>query len=220
MHRRSFLAAAAGALAAGAHPATAARMRASLFVDPANGKWGAEISSRDFSGVLQGLSPSVLDGTVLQVNDPAPATSRAVILTNLPSIATQGVPGSVGSPGSCEAQSFGYCLGAYTAARNPDGSEKWSASDAANQPSAAWLYQWEHQVLEHDARMCPQGSGAKPYADKLVGDGAPSTAAFPYDPHDAAPSRQNVRTSKAWTSRRCRPDRRGCSSAATKSTRT
>jgi hypothetical protein len=186
MHRRSFLAAAAGALAAGAHPATAAKMRASLFVDPANGKWGAELSSRDFSGVLQGLSPSVLDGTVLQVNNPAPATSRAVILTNLPSIATQGVPGSVGSPGSCEAQSFGYCLGAYTAARNPNGSVKWSASDAANQPSAAWLYQWEHQVLEHDARTCPQGSGAKPYADKLVGDGAPSTAAFPYDPHDAA----------------------------------
>jgi hypothetical protein len=26
----------------------------------------------------------------------------------------------------------------------------------------------------------------EPYADKLVGDGAPSTAAFPYDPHDAA----------------------------------
>jgi hypothetical protein len=186
MHRRSFLAAAAGALAAGAHPAAAARMRASLFVDSANGKWGAELSARDFSGVLQGLSPSALEGTVLQVNNPAPSTSRAVILTNLPSIATQGVPGSVGSPGSCEAQSFGYCLGAYTAARNPNGSVKWPAGDAANQPSAAWLYQWEHQVLEHDARTCPQGSGAKPYADKLVSDGAPSTAAFPYDPHAAA----------------------------------
>jgi hypothetical protein len=109
-----------------------------------------------------------------------------VILKNLPSIATQGVPGSVGSPGSCEAQSFGYCLGAYTAARNPNGSMKWSASDAANQPSAAWLYQWEHQVREHDGRVCPQGSGAKPYADKLVADGAPSAAMFPYNPHDAS----------------------------------
>ncbi len=186
MHRRSFLVGAAGALAAAAQPAAGAKLRASLFVDPADGRWGAEISSRDFSGVLEGLSPHALDGTVLQVANPAPATSRAVILSNLPSISTQGVPGSVGSPGSCEAQSFGYCLGAYTAARNPNGSVKWPASDAANQPSAAWLYQWEHQVLEHDARICPKGSGAKPYADKLVADGAPSTAAIPYDPNDAA----------------------------------
>jgi hypothetical protein len=97
--------------------------------------------------------------------------ARAVILKNLPAC-TQGVLGSVGSPGSCEAQPFGYCLGAYTEARNPDGSMKWSASQAAKQPSAAWLYQWEHQAREHDGRVCPQGPGAKPYADKLVADGA------------------------------------------------
>ena len=186
MHRRSFLVAAAGALAAGSQPAVAAKIRASLFVDPANGKWGAEISSRDFTGVLEGLSPNALVGTPLQVANPAAPSSHAVILTNLPSISTQGVPGSVGSPGSCEAQSFGYCLGAYTAARNPNGSVKWPASDAANQPSAAWLYQWEHHVSEHDGRVCPAGSGAKQYADKLVMDGAPSTAAIPYNPHDAA----------------------------------
>ncbi|HWT04836.1 MAG TPA: hypothetical protein VN224_03695, partial [Xanthomonadales bacterium] len=99
MHRRSFLAAAA-ALAATAQPAVAAKVRASLFVDPSNGKWGAEISARDFSGVLEGLSPSALAGTPLEVTNPATATSHAVILKNLPSIATQGVPGSVGAPGS------------------------------------------------------------------------------------------------------------------------
>lgn len=184
MHRRSFLVAAAGALAAAGQSAAAAKLRASLFVDPANGRWGAEISARDFTGVLEGLSPSALIGTPLQVTNPASPSSHAVILTNLPSISTQGVPASVGSPGSCEAQSFGYCLGAYTAARNTNGSVKWPASDAANQPSAAWLYQWEHHVLEHDGRVCPKGSGAKPYADKLVTDGAPSTAAIPYNPHD------------------------------------
>ena len=187
MHRRSFLAAAAGALAAGPQAALAGKVRVSLFADPANGDFGAKISARDFSGVLEGLSPTALAGTPLQVSAPAPSSAHAVILSNLPTISTQGVPGSVGSPGSCEAQSFGYCLGAYTAARNPNGSVKWTAADAANQPSAAWLYQWEHQVLEHDARICPAGSGAKPYADKLVMDGAPSTAAIPYDPN-AAPN--------------------------------
>jgi hypothetical protein len=184
MHRRSFLIGAA-ALAAVSQPAAAAKVRASLFVDPSNGQWGAAISSRDFSGVLEGLSPSALAGTALEVADPAAASAHAVILKNLPSISTQGVPGSVGAPGSCEAQSFGYCLGAYTAARNPNGSVKWPASDAANQPSAAWLYQWEHRVVEHDSRVCPAGSGAKQYADKLVMDGAPSTAAIPYNPNDA-----------------------------------
>ena len=44
---------------------------------------------------------------------------------------------------------------------------KWSAADAANQPSAAWLYQWEHHVTEHDGRICPKGTGAKPHLDSL-----------------------------------------------------
>jgi hypothetical protein len=191
MHRRSFLAAAAGALVATQRPAIAAEpkakltAKASVFVDPSNGQLGAAISVRDSSGVLEALSPTALAGTQLEVKNAAPSSSRAVVLSNLPTVSTQGVPGSIGNPGSCEAQSFGYCLGAYTAARNPDGSIKWSAAEAANQPSAAWLYQWEHAVVENDARVCPNGSGAKPYADKLVATGAPSTAAFPYNPNDA-----------------------------------
>lgn len=196
MHRRTFLVGAA-ALAAARQPALAAKVRASLFVDPDNGRWGAEISSRDFSGVLEALSPKALTGTPLAVSNPAPEAAGAVILTNLPSIATQGVPGSVGSPGSCEAQSFGYCLGSYTAARNPDGSVKWSATDAHNQASAAWLYQWEHQLVEHDNRVCPAGSGAKPYADKLVSDGAPSAAVVPYNAHDATTVRDECGYIKA-----------------------
>ncbi len=182
MQRRVFLTGAGCALALGAQSAAAAPVR--RFIDPENGNWGEALTARDTSGVLAALSPGALAGTLLAVNAPAPASARAVILTNLPTVSAQGVPGHLGSPGSCEAQSFGYCLGAYTAARNPDGSVKWSAADAANQPSAAWLYQFEHHVDEHDKRVCPQGSGAKQYLDRLVSDGAPSTAAIPYNPHD------------------------------------
>lgn len=191
MQRRFFLTAAAGALAAAQQPAFAAKGKTKLtgkaaaFADPSNGQLGAAITMSDSAGVLEALSPNALAGTLLEVKNAAPASSSAVILTNLPTVSTQGVPGAIGNPGSCEAQSFGYCLGTYTAARNPDGSTKWSAGDASNQPSAAWLYQWEHTVVEHDARVCPAGSGAKPYADKLVATGAPSTADVPYNPHDA-----------------------------------
>jgi|GEM_PF-2547489 len=191
MHRRFFLAAVAGALAAAQQPAFAAKakakltVKASVFADPSNGQLGAAITMRDSSGVLEALSPNALAGTLLEVKNAAPASSSALVLSNLPTVSTQGVPGSLGNPGSCEAQSFGYCLGTYTAARNPDGSMKWSAADAANQPSAAWLYQWEHAVVENNARVCPNGTGAKQYADKLVATGAPSTAAVPYNPNDA-----------------------------------
>jgi hypothetical protein len=184
MDRRLFLTAAGWALAGSSTAAAVARGAAARFGDPEQGQWGAAITARDSAGVLAGLSPRALAGTVLEVRNAAPDDASAVVLANLPTVAAQGVPGHLGSPGSCEAESFGYCLGAYTAARNPDGSVKWSAADPGNQPSAAWLYQWEHHVTEHDARVCPQGSGAKPYLERLVAGGAPSTAQVPYDPHD------------------------------------
>ncbi|MBV8299685.1 MAG: hypothetical protein JO083_09115 [Candidatus Eremiobacteraeota bacterium] len=191
MNRGSFLIAASGALAASS--SAAALARGPRFTDPELGRWGAEIGTRDVSGVLPPLSPRALAGTVLATTLGVAPDAAAVILTNLPSISTQGIAGHVGSPGSCEAQSFGYCLGAYTAARNVDGSVKWSAADPANQPSAAWLYQWEHHLTERDARVCPKGSGAKPYLDRLVADGAPSTAQVPYDPGDYASVRAECR---------------------------
>ena len=184
MNRGSFLVAASCALAASSTATTLARGRHIL--DPEEGRWGAALGARDAEGVVPALSPRALYGTAMAATPLAPENVHAIVLTNLPSIATQGVPGHAGAPGSCEAQSFGYCLGAYTAARNPDGSVKWAASEPANQPSAAWLYQWEHQNVEHDARVCPAGSGAKPYLDRLVSDGAPSAAQVPYDPHGYA----------------------------------
>jgi hypothetical protein len=114
----------------------------------------------------------------MQVHNAAPPGASRVVLGNLPPIASQGTPTKLGAPGSCEAQSFGYCLGAYTAARLPDGSRRWSAADPQNQPSAAWLYQWAHN---RQNKQCPKGSQAVPYATELVTNGAPSTARFPYN---------------------------------------
>ena len=189
MRRRSFVTG-AGTILLAAPTALAAQTvyRApgvTVYADPSAGDLGVRITAHEFDGIQEAVSPSLLHGTVLEVANPQPDVSHAVTLTNLPAVSRQGVPGSVGSPGSCEAQSFGYCLGAYTAARNPNGSVKWDAADANNAPSAAWLYQWEHAIVESDKRVCPNGSGATPYANRLVRDGAPSTAQVPYNPHDA-----------------------------------
>jgi hypothetical protein len=180
MRRKHFLLATGAALAASSVPSIAAGV--TKFADLKNGQFGAELNATDISGVQRVLHPEVFKGTVLEVLNAAPSTASAVVLPNLPTVATQGVPGSVGDPGSCEAQSFGYCLGAYTAARHPNGSRKWSAADPENQPSAAWLYQWAH---EQNGKSCPTGSGTTPYARKLVSTGSPSAQEYPYNPHDS-----------------------------------
>jgi hypothetical protein len=114
----------------------------------------------------------------MEVKNSAPPAATSVALENLPTIADQA------AAGSCEAQSFGYCLGAYTAARRPDGSRRWSAGDPENQPSAAWLYHWQTATGQNPNGPCPAGSMAVPYAQQLVGYGAPSTKRYPYDPHN------------------------------------
>src|SRR6202000_3082989 len=73
--------------------------------------------------------------------------------------------------------------GAYTAARRPNGARKWSAALPENQPSVAWLYQWQH--VDRSSKVCPAGSQSVPYTQKLVATGAPSEAAFPYNPNGA-----------------------------------
>ena len=182
MQRRLFILG-TGAAALAASPERALAAKINIYADLKSGQFGADLSGIDFKGVQNALHPDSLQGTSLAVTNAAPAGSGAVILSNLPTVSTQGVPGSVGDPGSCEAQSFGYCLGAYTAARNPNGSRKWSAADAHNQPSVAWLYHWQH--VERGSKACPSGSGSVPYAQKLVATGAPSNAKYPYNPNNS-----------------------------------
>jgi len=180
--RRHFL---IGAGAAGLTPGVVCAFPPGVmtYADANNGDFGADLTGADFAGMLKPLHPKAHTGTSIEVQNAAPEGASRVVLENLPSIATQGVPGKVGAPGSCEAQSFGYGLGSYTAARKPNGDRKWDASLPENQVSAAWLYHWQH--VDRGSKECPSGSGCVPYAQKLVASGAPSTKAFPYNPSDA-----------------------------------
>jgi hypothetical protein len=153
-----------------------------VFGDLTNGQYGADLSGVDFKGVQKALA-GFTRGTSMQVEGSPPDTANRVVLDNLPTVAAQGVPGNVGDPGSCEAESFGYCLGAYTAARHPNGSRKWSAALPENQPSCAWLYEWQH--VDRSSKVCPAGSQSVPYTQKLVATGAPSEADVPYNPNGA-----------------------------------
>jgi hypothetical protein len=103
-----------------------------------------------------------------------------VILSNLPAVTTQGTAASPGSPGSCEAQSFGIGLGTYTAARNPDGSKKWDAQPLQNQVSAAFLY--AKATAEGAAGPCPGGGQALEHLETLAAFGAPSASDVGYQP--------------------------------------
>ena len=150
---------------------------------PDNGLYGADTTPDALLLQTQpALAPDVLAGTALAVLNPALPGAGRVVLQNLPTVSTQGTPTTIGSPGTCEAQSFGYGLGAYTAARTLQGQSKWSAGDPNYQPSAAWLYHWVHEVAEEGTRTCPEGSQATPYAAKLVDSGSPSTQQVPYNP--------------------------------------
>jgi hypothetical protein len=100
-------------------------------------------------------------------------------LSNLPAVSQQGTAASPGSPGSCEAQSFGYGLGSYTAALNPDGSPKWNPALPQFSVSAAYLYELEHLK---ENRACPTGSLALGYLAQLVALGAPTRGLVPYAP--------------------------------------
>ncbi|MGR4065153.1 MAG: hypothetical protein ACLQPV_06865 [Vulcanimicrobiaceae bacterium] len=149
-----------------------------------NGQYGADAApDAELLATQEAIAPDGLAGTYIAVTNPAPSTVKRFLLSNLPVVATQGTPTTIGSPGTCEAQSFGYGLGSYTAARTLGGGTKWDAANATYQPSAGWLYQWEHNVWESGARACPKGSGATPYAIRLVTSGRPSTAQVPYNPN-------------------------------------
>jgi hypothetical protein len=142
---------------------------------PDDGQYGSVLNAQEFANAPKALPVEAL------LQPPAPiALPPSVTLHNTPAIAMQGTPKSLGSPGTCEAQSFGYGLGSYTAARAPDGAMKWDASQPGNEISAAYQFALS---INDGFGTCPSGSLAVPYLSRLAGFGSPSTADVPYKPN-------------------------------------
>jgi hypothetical protein len=142
--------------------------------DDGSGPYGSLLDQSEFNRAVQALPPAAF--LTPGVQTPVPSNAY---LDNLPAVSQQGTAAMPGSPGSCEAQSFGYGLGSYTAARLPNGSHKWIAALPANSVSAAYLFAWG--VFENFAQ-CPKGGVALVYLNQLVGFGAPTRARIPYQP--------------------------------------
>src|SRR5439155_5709751 len=85
--------------------------------DDGSGPYGSLLNVEEFNQAVQALLPAALMTPPVQ-----PQLLAHAYLSNLPAVSQQGTSASPGSPGSCEAQYFGYGLGSYTAARLPDGS--------------------------------------------------------------------------------------------------
>lgn len=139
-----------------------------------HGPFGSLLNTAEFEAAVQALPPAAF--RTPPVESPLPARA---LLTNLPAVLEQGTAANLGSPGSCEAHSFGYGLGSYTAARRPDGSPKWNPARPRNSISPAYLYEWAFTTQE---RPCGEGTFASPYLEQLVAFGAPTRARVPYQP--------------------------------------
>ena len=161
-------------LFAGVLLAVTGAARAQTCTDDGSGPYGSVLDHREFDRAVQALPPAAFLTPRIQ-----PPLASHAYLFNLPAVSEQGTPSSPGSPGSCEAQSFGYGLGSYTAARLPDGSHKWIAALPSNSVSAAYLFSWG---ISTGFAQCPPGGLALPYLNHLVGFGAPTRARIPYQP--------------------------------------
>jgi hypothetical protein len=178
--RRGFLAAAgAAATFALIEPATALAQPVRGQIDPL-GHFGSLLNREEFD-----RAPHVLDPNILALFESQSAFRGIVkvgpakrhVLTGLPPIFMQGTAKSLGYPGSCEACSFGYGLGTYTAARGFPG---FDPQPRTNHVSVAWLFSWAQRT---QSKTGCGGSLALPYLGLLVSQGAPSTAQVPYKPN-------------------------------------
>lgn len=138
------------------------------------GKHGSLLNAQEFL-----VAPRALPAAALLEPPVAPTLPAKVLLTNTPNAQAQGTATDPGSPGTCEAQAFGYGLGTYTAARAPDGSVKWDARQPGNQVSAAWQFAL---AMENGFATCPDGGQATGYLSRLAGFGSPSAADVGYLP--------------------------------------
>ena len=181
INRRGFLArgAAAAATLATLEPTAILAAPARGRIDPA-GRFGSLLNRAEFDGAPRALSPAVLARLASQIimrGIVGSGPDRRHVLSGLPPVMMQGTPSSLGYPGSCEAQSFGYGLGTYTSAHGFPGFN--AAGGAADRISAAWLFEWA-QRNQHNTNC--DGSLALPYLNFLVAKGAPSASQVPYQP--------------------------------------
>jgi hypothetical protein len=152
-------------------------------MDPA-GRFGALLDRAEFDRAPRALHPNLVAKLPSQSElrgrlIPAIAANRFV-LPNLPPVTMQGTPASMGYPGTCEAESFGYALGMQTVTRNVH----LNTVLKANLISPAFLFAW----LTNTSNPYPNcgGSYALQYLDLLVASGSASLAQVPYIPNCAA----------------------------------
>jgi hypothetical protein len=143
-------------------------------VQPDDGQYGSVLNFEEFD-----TAPHALPVEALLVPPLPPLLPTKALLTNAPAVSMQGTPGHLGSPGTCEAQSFGYGLGSYTAARSPDGAILWDAELPGNEVSAAFQFAL---AVEKGFATCPKGGQATEYLSRLIAFGSPSAADVPYEP--------------------------------------
>lgn len=143
--------------------------------------FGSLLDSNEFDSSVQALPPAAfLMPPAGFLNPPGqPPLPPKALLDNLPAVSQQGTAKHPGSPGTCEAQSFGYGLGSYTAARNPDGSRKWNPALPQNSVSPAYLFAL---ALADGRATCPKGGPSLEYLAQLVAFGAPTRARVSYRP--------------------------------------
>lgn len=139
-----------------------------------NGQYGSVLNFQEFD-----TAPHALPAEALNVPPLPLVLPSKVLLTNTPAVSMQGTADKPGSPGTCEAQAFGYGLGSYTAARSPDGSILRDASSPDNEVSAAYQFAL---AVEKGFATCPQGGLATEYLSRLISFGSPSAAEVPYEP--------------------------------------
>lgn len=178
--RRGFLAGSAAAAALAAlEPATILAQPVRGQIDP-SGRFGSLLNREEFDQAPHILNPAILaqfaSQTVMRGIVQA-GTAPRYVLSGLPPVVMQGTNKSLGYPGSCEACSFGYGLGTYTAARGFPGFDP--SGGPANQISVAWLFSWAQQ-RQHKTKC--QGSKALPYLGLLIANGAPNALQVPYQP--------------------------------------
>jgi hypothetical protein len=134
--------------------------------------FGALQDAQSPQDALQMLSPQAL------ANLPPASVASRVILQHVPPVVAQGGElHDLGTPGTCESQSFAYGLGSSIASLNTAGAPIRNVLLPENEVSRAWMYAKQTQAL--DGGKCG-GSQAYWYLNELILNGAASEAQVSY----------------------------------------